>query len=144
MSQLRKSWYIFFFQLPWLPEAAVSGNDWALGTRALIGSSRPGAFSEQDLARYRAAWSQPQAMTSMLNWYRAMLQRSPHMPPDARIHVPTLLLWGEQDQFLESCMAQLSADLCDDARLILLPNVTHWIMQEEPTLVTDKLAAHFV
>lgn len=142
-AQMRKSWYIFFFQLPWLPEATVRANNWATGTRALTGSSRPGAFTAQDLARYREAWSQPNAMTSMMNWYRAMLQRRPHMPPNPRIHVPTLILWGAQDQFLDASMAQMSADLCDDARLKLLPNVSHWVMQEEPALVADELAAFF-
>src|SRR5580700_7912273 len=72
--QLRRSWYMFFFQLPWLPEAAFSAFDFRLGVRALVRSSRPNTFSAKDLAHYRAAWSQPGALTAMINCYRAALR----------------------------------------------------------------------
>src|SRR6266849_6866034 len=56
--QLLKSWYIFFFQLPYLPEAFLSASNFRKGIASLAGSSRPGTFSPDDLAQYRAAWSQ--------------------------------------------------------------------------------------
>ena len=48
-AQLRRSWYLLFFQLPWLPERILRRRDWALLVRALRDTSPPGAFSEADL-----------------------------------------------------------------------------------------------
>lgn len=129
-AQRRKSWYIFAFQLPWLPEARMRRNDWAYGTRALTATSRPGTFSEADLAVYREAWSQPGAITSMINWYRAALRKPPPRPASPRVTAPTLLLWGKDDRFLGQEMAQASIDLCDDGRLVFL-DASHWVQHEE-------------
>jgi len=142
-AQRRKSTYIFLFQLPWLPELYLSRDDWKKATRALRSTSRPGTFTETDLAIYRAAWSQPGAMTAMLNWYRAALRARPRWPPDLRVHVPTLLIWGTQDRFLGVEMAQPSIDLCDDGRLVLIDEATHWVQHEEPERVNGLLLEHF-
>jgi len=105
-AQLRKSWYIFFFQLPWLPEALIRAGDWRGAKQALLASSRPGTFSEADLAEYVTAWSQPGAFTAMINWYRAMFRAKIKPLPSKRITVPTLLIWGAQDFALGREMAQ--------------------------------------
>jgi epoxide hydrolase 4 len=138
-AQRRKSWYVFFFQLPWLPEAVLRRNNWQLAARALQGSSRPGTFSRDDLAQYRRAWSQPGAITGMVNWYRAIVQKRPSSPPNPRITVPTLLIWGAQDKFLDQEMAQPSVDLCENGRLALIPEASHWVQHEEPAQVNRLL-----
>jgi epoxide hydrolase 4 len=143
LAQLRKSSYIFLFQLPWLPERRLARDDWRMAARALQATSRPGTFSDEDLAVYRAAWSQPGAMTAMLNWYRAALRARPSRPPGSRVHVPALLIWGTRDRFLGAEMAQPSIDLCDDGRLVLLDEATHWVQHEEPERVNRLLADFF-
>ena len=95
-QQMRKSWYIFFFQLPWLPEAMLRGKNWRIGRRMLSGS-RPDSFTREDHQRYLDAWSQPGAITAMINWYRAMIRSKPETLPSLRIRVPTLVVWGKQD-----------------------------------------------
>jgi pimeloyl-ACP methyl ester carboxylesterase len=57
-SQMRKSWYFLFFQLPWLPEAIISRKNWLVVRKVLQISSHPGTFSESDFEQYRQAWSQ--------------------------------------------------------------------------------------
>jgi pimeloyl-ACP methyl ester carboxylesterase len=141
-DQRRRSWYIFFFQLPWLPEIYLRRNDWAYGVRALTVTSRPGTFSESDLALYRQAWSQPGAVSAMIHWYRAALRMPPPRPASPRVEVPTLLLWGTGDRFLGREMAQPSIDLCDDGRLVFL-DATHWVHHEEPGEVQRRLAEFF-
>ena len=140
LAQLRKSWYVFAFQLPVLPEWLASRHDFRLLARALTSSSRPGTFSEEDLAAYRRAWAQPHAVRSMLDWYRAMLRHPPHLA-DARIRVPTLLLWGVHDVALERGLAQRSIDLCDDGRLVFFEDATHWVHHEEPERVFAAIAS---
>lgn len=139
-AQLRKSWYIFFFQIPWLPETLVHLNHWRAAVQTLKASGRADTFSEADFDRYREAWSQPGAYTAMLNWYRALVQRRPNLPPASmRIAVPTLLIWGAQDVALGREMAQPSIDLCDDGRLVFIEEATHWVQHDEPARVNQLL-----
>ena len=141
LSQLRKSWYMFAFQLPALPEAISTVNNCRVLRRGLTNSSRPGTFSATDLERYRAAWQQPDALTAMINWYRAMGRYRPQ-PPRQQVSVPTLVMWGRQDEFLASTMADESLDYCDDAELVTFPSATHWVLHEEPEEAADVLLAH--
>jgi pimeloyl-ACP methyl ester carboxylesterase len=138
-SQLRKSWYMFFYQLPWLPEILARRQDWKMVVEALTKSSRAGTFIPDDLDQYRQAWSQPNAFRSMLNWYRAMMQKTPKAPASTRITVPTLLIWGAQDKFLGREMAQPSIDLCDDGRLAFIEEATHWVQHEEAERVNELI-----
>ena len=140
--QLRKSWYMFFFQLPFLPEAFFAARNFRNGVASLVGSSRPGTFSPDDLALYRAAWSQPGALTAMINWYRAAFRH--RMPfPDRTVRVPTRILWGVRDAFLMAEMAQDSLRYCTQAELITFPDATHWLQHEEPARVSQLLSDFF-
>jgi pimeloyl-ACP methyl ester carboxylesterase len=136
-QQLR-SWYVLWFQLPAIPERLVAVNDWALARRGLRDSARPGTFSDADLDRYRRAWSQPGTGTAMVNWYRAVVRERPR-PRTNRVRVPTRILWGARDRFLERDMATESLDFCDDGSLRLFETATHWVQHEEPGPVAAEL-----
>lgn len=138
-SQRLKSWYMMFFQIPGLPDAMLRANRGEALARAITGSSRPGTFSETDLAEYRKAWMQPGAVTSMLNWYRAIVQSEPGRLPSPRITVPTLILWGKKDSVLKWEMAEESLKLCDDGQLIFFDNATHWVAHEEADAVNRAI-----
>ena len=140
--QFRRSWYMFFFQLPFLPEAAFAAFNYRLGVRSLARSSRPNTFSPEDLAQYRSAWSQPHALTSMINWYRAAFRHRIKFP-DSTVHVPTRILWGERDAFLLSAMAHDSLRYCDSAELYTFANASHWLQHEEPARVSELLIDFF-
>jgi pimeloyl-ACP methyl ester carboxylesterase len=142
-SQMRKSWYMFFFQLPRLPEAFLRRANWRWLAQTLTSSSRPGTFSNDDLDEYRQAWSQPHALTSMINWYRSVMQKPPMPPKGRRVSVPTLLIWGADDKFLGRELAQPSIDLCDDGNLIFLEEATHWVQHEEAQQVNELIDAFF-
>jgi pimeloyl-ACP methyl ester carboxylesterase len=144
-SQLLKSWYMFFFQLPWLPEWIVSRQDWSFAARSLVGSSRKGTFNRADLEEYKKAWSQPSAMRSMIHWYRAALRhpRPEREPASWKISVPVRLIWGEEDRFLSKSMAGPSLEYCERGDLVSLPGVSHWVQHEEPERVVELLAEWF-
>ena len=139
--QLRKSWYMFAFQLPRLPEWLALRNGAESSKNALRQSSRPGTFSQADLARYTDAWQQPGAMTGMINWYRAAFRHRPAAPADDRVHVPTRIIWGAHDAFLNRELATLSAEYCDDADVTFIEEATHWVQHEEPERVNALLLA---
>jgi epoxide hydrolase 4 len=140
--QLLRSWYMFFFQLPWLPEAVFSAFNFRIGSQALLRSSRPGTFSAEDLAQYRAAWSQPGALTGMINWYRALF-RARIKFSDKIVRVPTRILWGERDAFLLAEMARESLRYCTNAELFTFANATHWLQHEEAARVSELLIDFF-
>ena len=137
-SQMLKSWYAFFFQLPGLPERVVRANNWQF----LI-SAMPVKLSEQERDRYREAWAQPGAMTSMINWYRASLRQLRKSTAASLIQVPTLVLWGQQDPHLSYEMAPLSVDLCKGGRLVMFEDASHWVMHDKPREVSQLLIEHF-
>jgi pimeloyl-ACP methyl ester carboxylesterase len=138
LGQLRRSWYIGFFQIPFLPEKLLNWQKGKLLARILRSSSAPGTFSDADLEQYYTAWSQPGAVQSMINWYRAALQAPSARRSSIRVTVPTLLIWGVRDQFLKRDMAQASIDLCDKGRVVFLPT-THWVQHEEGERVVELI-----
>lgn len=142
-AQMLKSWYIGFFQLPLLPELALTLGDGQGMATMLLRASNPGSFKDADIAQYVKAWQQPGAVTAMLNWYRSMVQNRPAPPPDGRIHMPTLILWGRNDIALEPQMAEQSLAYCDDARLIQYDDAGHFVQHDKPDAISAELIAFF-
>lgn len=139
LDQFRRSWYAMFFQLPWLPEKILSANGFRENVRALRGSGLIHTFTDEDICKYREAWSQLDAMTSMLNWYRAAVRIPGWIPNDMRIKVPTLMMWGMKDAALTHRMARPSMDYVDEGNLILFPEATHWVQHDAADEVNHYL-----
>ena len=163
--QLARSWYMFFFQIPWLPETLLRlGGAWAIGAAIRRSTVREDSLTDEDLRMLRAAASRPGALHSGVNYYRAAF-RSPDAetlwpawlrrfihgdPPPAilrarpedwpRIHAPTLLVWGEADialgKELTLGMGPLMAAPLD---IKYIPLCGHWVQQEQPELVNNYL-----
>jgi len=145
-AQLGRSWYIFFFQLPWLPECILRRRDWALLVRVLRNTSPSGVFSDDDLQQYKKSWARKGALTAMLNWYRAALLCTPKFALDSkasRVKVPALLIWGKNDQFAVEAMARESLQYCDNGHLEFFETATHWVQHEQPARVNNLLSQFF-
>jgi len=141
--QRRRSWYVFFFQIPWLPELWYRRDRFSIGVRSLRAGSRS-RVTEAELDAYRRAWSQPGAVRSMLHWYRAALRHPSAVRPNPElIRTPLLLVWGERDRYLEASMVDPSLALCADARVERLPDAGHWLHHEHPTRVARMLIDFF-
>jgi len=137
-DQLRRSWYIFAIQIPWLPEYFLRRKDWRRMILALRGSDKMHTFTDEDIAEYKSAWAQPGAITAMLNWYRAA-RYFPNILQEKRVKIPTFLLWGMQDTALSHRMARLSMDYCDDGKLAFFEEATHWVQHDETETVNQLL-----
>ena len=140
-KQLRKSWYAFYFQLPWLPELGCRRGNYAALEKAMRGRAAPGSFTDRDLDRYREAWSKSGALTAMLNWYRAAV-RHRTTPPREIVAQPTAVIWGEEDVALEADMAPESLAYCEDGRLERFPGASHWVPHDRAEAVTALLVEH--
>lgn len=144
-TQLKNSWYIFMFQIPWWPEYQLASNNfnWLAGALTM---SPPGTYSKQTVDRYRQAWGEPNTIKSMIAWYRAAIRNIATPSPlivDPTIEVPVMLIWGDQDRALDASMAKPSIDHCVNGRLEMVAGASHWVNHEAFDKV-NKLIDDFV
>ncbi len=147
-AQLRRSWYMFFFQLPRLPESWMRANDFQRVVEMYrTTAARPEAFSDDDIAIYKEALRQPGALTASLNYYRANVFRSlrgggvetPN-DHDERIRVPTLFIYGEHDMaVLPSTVKDLDRFIDAPYREVRIPDSGHWVQNEAVSEVNKVL-----
>jgi pimeloyl-ACP methyl ester carboxylesterase len=128
------SWYMYFFQLPWLPERTLSrrggrGDQWLAD----------GGMTPADLERFHAEIVADGALRGGLGWYRAMLLLD-RSQVGRKVTVPTTMVWSDQD----AAIARPSIDGCAryvDApyELVVLEGVDHWIPTHAPQAATDAI-----
>lgn len=139
--QIRMSWYIFFFQLPRLPEAMM-GRSGGRGIKGAIYNMAVDKtrFPRDVLKVYADAAMRPGALTAMINYYRALL-RLPDARGigDGRIDTPTLLVWGEEDKALGIWCSEGTEVWVPNLTVRRLPGVSHWVQQEAPEKVNAIL-----
>ncbi len=140
--QLLRSSYIFFFQIPRLPEEVIRARDFTLLRSAFHRDPvRPEAFTAEDIERYVEAMARPGALTATLNYYRALL-RNPRQTQALleRIEAPVLVIWGEKDRFLSRRLAEPPSlwvpNLLGVERL---PDASHWVAEDRPREVNTLL-----
>ena len=144
LRQLRKSWYVLFFQLPWLPEFLLSRRNCGLVARAFrrmaVDKSR---FPDEVTEVFRKNACEPGALTAMINYYRAAFRsaRIHRQRGFPRIEVPTLMIWGERDAALGKELTIGTDQYVSDFTLRYLPDVSHWVQQEAPETVNAMLEA---
>jgi pimeloyl-ACP methyl ester carboxylesterase len=143
-KQLRKSWYVFFFQIPKLPELLLrAGGCRAVGEAIRSNITHKERISDADLAVFRESAAQPGALTGMLNYYRAFLRggaRRQRALGGEIIDTPTLMLWGEQDIALAVETTEGTDAWVTDLTLRILPELSHWVQQDDPETVNRLLA----
>jgi pimeloyl-ACP methyl ester carboxylesterase len=133
--QLFRSWYAFFFQLPWLPERLLAARNYAVLRRAF-----PPSFTAEEMQRYRDALAQPGARTATVNYYRAAWRyRGEIRSRVATISAPTLLIWGERDRYLGPRLTQGLERWIQNLRMERFADVGHWIQNEAPERVNRLL-----
>jgi pimeloyl-ACP methyl ester carboxylesterase len=110
----------------------------------MLMAAMPKTLSPSDRTRYRTAWSQPGAITSMIHWYRASLRNLDKSTLSPVIKVPTLILWGRHDPYLSYEMAPLSLGFCELGRLETFEDATHWVLFDQPQETSQFLIDHFM
>ena len=144
LRQLRKSWYVFFFQLPWLPERVLTTKSAEAVHRAFYDSAIdktrfPVAVTDE----YRKTALEPGAMTAMVNYYRAAVRAGDKVmnPQPGTVDTPTLMIWGEEDVALDKATTVGTDQFVKDLTLRYLPGVSHWVQQEAPEKVNAMIKA---
>ena len=142
-DQLRKSWYIYYFQLPWLPEFAIRRKNYAFAERILAGMKNTSAV---DVAKYKAAYAQPGALSAMIGWYRALFRwmlLKRFNPPAEPVAAPVRVIWGERDLALDKHTNDTLKRYAPNAHIIYLPEASHWVQLDAPDEV-NRLILEFL
>jgi epoxide hydrolase 4 len=142
-SQLRRSWYFFYFQLPREPEKHVAANNWEFFKDFLRDANPP--YTDAELAFYVDAWSQPGGVKAMLDYYRFAV-RQPPWKASAQIHevqAPTLVIWGQKDRYLGQNLAEPHEEDVPNHRVERLDEASHWVHHDAAESVNQLLIDFF-
>ncbi|MFC7177049.1 alpha/beta fold hydrolase [Halosegnis marinus] len=144
-TQLLRSWYTGLFQLPRVPEAALSADDFRALRALFDATATEDAYTDADLDRYRVAWEREGALRAGVNYYRALgrstLRDALSLRGPERIYVPTRVLWGQDDEALRPAVADALCDGIDDPDLKRYDDATHWLHAERPERFVEDVRA---
>jgi pimeloyl-ACP methyl ester carboxylesterase len=143
-SQLRRSWYFFFFAPPALPERVVRARRFRF-LRRFLRDARP-PYTPEEMDRYVEAWSQPGAVTAMLNYYRCSVRTPPKKAKAAirTVSAPTLAIWGQADRYLTQRVREPDRDDVPNLdRVEQIPDASHWVHHDAAERVNQLLIDFF-
>lgn len=154
-TQFLRSWYMFLFQMPMIPELGLSAEDFksldAAFRKPPMGVRRPGALSDVEMSAYKKEMARPGTLTSAINYYRAMA-RTMAFGPDRRraketqslrrvLDVPTLVIWADQDIALGPGLLRGLGKYVSTLRIETLKDCSHWAQQDRPEEFNALVAA---
>jgi pimeloyl-ACP methyl ester carboxylesterase len=140
--QFFKSWYVFFFQWPWVPEKIIGWNRFNRVRNVLMNDTLlPNTFDSERIEAYISALSMPGALTAAINYYRAgvrygfsLIHRMSRV-----IDCPTLILWGEKDRYLDIRLLDGLKTKVPHLWVERYPDATHWLIAEHPDRVNHAI-----
>jgi pimeloyl-ACP methyl ester carboxylesterase len=157
LAQLQRSWYVFFFQLPWLPERLFAARDFRALERLFTDQpTNPDAFTDAEVERYKEAFRRPGTARAAINYSRAyvraiagpmaastlpVLRRFYDYPGSEEIPLPTLVLWGEQDESMGVGLSEGLDEWVPDVRVEVFPEASHWVHCDAPEQVNETVLA---
>lgn len=143
-------------------ESLLCKNNYQYLCEKMSMSSNLRIFNDEKKSKYINVWQQPDAINGMLQYYRAMPQlavndkatddhHSKNSPvqvtdltkmrmPNIRVHVPTLILWGEHDQ------AFVNENLDDIERYVphcvveRFNDASHWLTHEKSAEINEAIS----
>jgi pimeloyl-ACP methyl ester carboxylesterase len=146
LAQWKKSYYIFLFQLPRLPERFIGKDLKGFFTKAFttfLPKGKASTITSEEIAKYVEAYSQPGMLTAAINYYRATFRQLGSMHISGKLTMPVLMIWGEQDHALGKELTYNTKNYCTDLELIYDPTSGHFIQHDNPELVNGKLLEFF-
>ncbi|XP_025086062.1 epoxide hydrolase 3-like isoform X2 [Pomacea canaliculata] len=143
LSQLKKSWYFFFFQVPYIPELIISLLDFDFLSNAFTGKTmgvRSGSVTEDDVEAYKFTF-QRNGLTAPINFYRGLVRYpdfafSRLQSLQSKVMCPTLIIWGCKDGALEKELAALSTEMvAGEVTVKYIEDCSHWTQMDRPEQV---------
>ena len=138
-DQQDRSSYVAFFQTPWLPEAFFSFNNFSV-LKTLLGG-----VSDEKMKDYIGVFSEPGALTSALNWYRALeddVAFNPGNVLNLEVKTPTLFLWGNQDPSVGRVAVDGMTQFMKGRYTNIELDAEHWLFVDQPERVISEILIH--
>ncbi|XP_049765008.1 epoxide hydrolase 4-like [Schistocerca cancellata] len=142
LKQFFKSWYIFFFQMPYLPEMFASSFDLENFTKVFIddGSVETGGITEEDIEAYKFTFQNKGGFTAPINYYRASMRKRTTNEPqpkraEPRFDLPVgLFLFAENDRYLEGeSLLKTAKTWIPNLKTQIVSGGNHFVQQSVPT-----------
>ncbi|RHX84334.1 alpha/beta fold hydrolase [Leptospira stimsonii] len=133
LKQLVKSWYIVFFQIPWLPGFLISTFTMFVWKFLMYEAEIPKgdpmrSFTKEEILK---------SAIHPINLYRELLQGKKYPTPE-RIHVPVRLLIPIRDMAISPECYDSHAVICDSLETTRVDS-NHWIQKENPDFVSETI-----
>lgn len=140
LKQLKKSWYLFFFQIPFIPEWIFNLKGESLMNKLLKDSTiNKDTFSDEDINLYIEEIKKPGAFQAALNYYRAAF-KYPLKNQKKKIQIPSLLIWGENDAVFDISLTKgMDSFFEQPLKINYIPACSHWVQEEQPEIVNQLL-----
>uniref|UniRef100_A0AC34Q4M4 AB hydrolase-1 domain-containing protein n=1 Tax=Panagrolaimus sp. JU765 TaxID=591449 RepID=A0AC34Q4M4_9BILA len=143
-KQLFKSWYMFLFQAPFLPELLLSLEDFKMLISMFKGKKsglvHSENFTDDDVEAWKYTFSKLDAFKGPINYYRALLRQiDAPKHEDWTVKPKTLIIWGDQDAALAVEGAIDSVNFCENGVLKRIPDASHWVQQDVPDVVNSLI-----
>ncbi len=134
--QLLMSYYVFVFQVPWLPERFLSANHGRMAARIMKGSAlRKGSITSEDLEIYAQTWTS-ENMRAGINYYRSLARRpfwTLRYYREHKVKCPVCVVWAARDFALSLAQTEGLERWCEiPPEVHVIPDCGHWISQEAP------------
>lgn len=131
-DQFKKSWYIFYFQMPRLPEFTISLNDFAV-FKTVGSNKKSDTYTDEDMEAYKYTFSRPGALTPPINYYRANI--SLYKKTNSAIpttFAPGLYLLGEDDLYISKATGAALQKFFKNLQYEVVPGTNHFLQQDAP------------
>jgi pimeloyl-ACP methyl ester carboxylesterase len=148
LKQLRRSWYVFFFQLPCLPELYMRRNNFrtfvAIFWGRVMGLKNRKNVTLEDIAAYKNAFEKPGALTAAINYYRNLVwTRWQVWRRKIPAEIPVMVLWGLDDAALGPELFEQMPSVAENIKIFTFENCSHWTQMDVPDHVNAKLRDFF-
>jgi pimeloyl-ACP methyl ester carboxylesterase len=145
IPELWRSWYALALATPILGQELQRRTDFAKGI--LRRASPPGTFTTAQLDAYADDFREParaKAISALYRYYHTtFFQVFRGGWRDRRLTVPTLVLFGIRDLYITSKLLEGYEPYADQMRVEAIPDTGHFLVDERPDLVADRVGEHF-
>lgn len=134
-AQKEKGAYVKHFLTPEAPEALLAANDYAV-LRKLWEN-----FDQESIVDYLKIFSQKEARTAVINWYRAFIQLQEGIEYKD-IETPTVFIWGNQDLAIGRSGVERTSEYMNGYYDFRELDAGHWLTEFNEEEVSEIIFSH--